>query len=188
MILQFKIQIKRITKPPVWRRITVPAHFSFLRLHDVIQMAFGWSSTHLFEFSDKEFMNGISISIPFDNEQSKEDFYNASKLKIKDIFSEVGQRFIYTYDFGDDWVHDIFLEDIIMNKDKKARCLGGRGACPPEDCGGVWGYERIKGVLRMAPTSEEAVEYRQWLNLSPYKEWDAKYFNLEAADKAVQSC
>lgn len=188
MIFQFKIQINGVTKPTVWRRITVPIDFTFFRFHDVIQTAFGWDSIHLFEFSDREFINQIRISIPYLNELESEEFFHATRIRLKDIFCDSGQKFIYTYDFSDDWVHCIILENILYEKHRIAHCIGGRGCCPPEDCGGAWGYERIKGILALEPSSEESHEYRRWLDIGDNDQWDAQYFDLEETDRLLRFC
>jgi len=180
MVFQFKIQIKGITKPPVWRKIAVPADFTFLRFHEVIQEAFGWENDHLFEFEDKEYESSIRISIP-----SEDDFdfgvkaQDASKVKLSKIFSSDSPKFLYVYDFGDSWVHEITLEAITDDNQKRAVCLSGKGACPPEDCGGIYGYEEMKKVFQTMPKSEQADQYREWLDLDEDEVWDADSFNID---------
>lgn len=80
MVFQFKIQIKGITKPPVWRKVSVPANFTFLKFHDVIQTVFGWGDYHLFEFKDKEWESNIRIAVPV-----KEVFLILTFLQIRRI-------------------------------------------------------------------------------------------------------
>ncbi|MBP1612698.1 MAG: plasmid pRiA4b family protein [Bacteroidetes bacterium] len=180
MIFQFKIQIKGITKPPVWRKIAVPADFTFLRFHEVIQEAFGWENDHLFEFEDKEYESSIRISIP-----SEDDFdfgvktQHASKIKLSKIFSSNSPKLLYVYDFGDSWVHEIILEAITDDNQKRAVCLSGKGACPPEDCGGIYGYEEMQKVFQTMPKSEQADKYREWLDLEEDEVWDADSFNID---------
>ncbi|MDR3140265.1 MAG: plasmid pRiA4b ORF-3 family protein [Tannerellaceae bacterium] len=183
MIFQFKIQIKGIAKPPVWRRIAVPADFTFLRFHDVIQTAFGWDNYHLFEFGDKEHNRNIRISVPVEDDPFDFDFFSevldASKTKLSTIFKDKFRKFIYIYDFGDNWVHAITLESISKDKQKTAVCLSGKGACPPEDCGSIYGYEEMKEVFETMPESEEADGYREWLGMDKEEVWDPKYFDME---------
>jgi len=97
-----------------------------------------------------------------------------------------GQTFTYIYDFGDDWTHKIQVEAIIDQKAIRAELLAGKGACPPEDCGGVWGYEDIKGAL-VDPKHEMHDELREWLGLEKGEVWDAQSFDLDPAKAAVSS-
>ncbi|MFT4222314.1 plasmid pRiA4b ORF-3 family protein [Dysgonomonas sp.] len=182
MLFQFKVQIKGITKPPVWRKVSIPDNFTFLDFHYIIQIAFGWENTHLFEFRDQEYQSNIRIGIPYD------DFFDpdfaaqtkdASHIGLSAVFNEAGQKLLYVYDFGDSWVHEITLESVTDGKQKAAVCLSGKGACPPEDCGGVWGYEDIKHIFETAPGSKQANDCRKWLGLKKKDIWDAKFFNID---------
>lgn len=180
MEYQFKIQLKGVTKPPVWRKVIVPADFTFLRFHNVIQIAFGWDDYHLFEFEDKEYQGNIRIAVP-----PEDDFdfgvktLNASKVKLSKVFTENTRKLLYVYDFGDNWVHEITLEAFLNDKRKEAFCLSGKGNCPPEDCGGPYGYEDMKKVFRTMPDSEEADGYKDWLGLDKDEIWDTTAFNID---------
>lgn len=183
MVFQFKIQIQGISKPPVWRKISVPSYFTFLKFHQVIQVAFGWEDYHLFEFRDKEYQSKIRISVPIEDDFFDPDFFadvqDSSKVKLFDIFTDKVRKFIYVYDFGDNWIHEISLDAILDEKQKKAFCLSGKGACPPEDCGSVYGYEEIKEIFKTNPGSEEADEYREWLGLDDDEIWDSSKFDID---------
>lgn len=170
MIYQFKIQIKGITKPPVWRRLLVPENYTFERFHSVIQIAFGWENAHLYSFSPKGFGSEPTISEP-----SNDDWMpvkDSAKVKLKSIFKEEGQKYVYIYDFGDNWEHTITLEAIIPGNAIKATCLAGKGACPPEDVGGVFMYEEMKFNLKEDPSGEEAKSFRDWLGLADGEAWE----------------
>lgn len=183
MVYQFKIQIKGISKPPVWRKIAVPSDFTFLKFHQVIQVIFGWEDYHLFEFRDKEYQGKIRISVPIEDDFFDPDFFaeaqDSSKVKLSDIFTDKVRKFIYVYDFGDNWVHEITLESTADKKANKAICLSGKGACPPEDCGSIYGYEEIKDIFETKPNSQEADEYRDWLGLEDGQIWDVAKFDIE---------
>lgn len=183
MVYQFKIHIQGISKPPVWRKITVPSDFTFLKFHQVIQIAFGWENYHLFEFRDKEYQSKIRISVPIEDDFFDPDFFaevqDASKVKLSDIFTDKSNKLLYIYDFGDNWVHEISLDAILDEKQKKAICLSGKGACPPEDCGSIYGYEEIKEIFNTNPNSQEADEYREWLGLKEDEIWNADAFDIE---------
>lgn len=167
MAFIFKVKIRGISKPPVWRRISVPETFTFADLHLVIQAAFGWSNYHLYEFTD----NLSCPCIILTDLSSSDDLYDpdhsdSRKFRLNKYFREVGDKFIYTYDLGDCWEHDIVLEKIDSRKGKNPLCLAGKGACPPEDCGGSYGYEIMK--------EEEDYE-------------EISYFDLEDAQYAVKN-
>lgn len=193
MTFQFKIQLQNITKPPVWRRVLVPSEITFDQFHHIIQDAFGWENEHLYAFSSSGY--GSSPVIEVDPENDAIDFssflsinsnrkMNAKKTKISDIFNTEGQTFTYIYDFGDNWVHKITLEKIDeTDNSPSATLLNGKGACPPEDCGGPWGYEGLKEAIadKSNPEREEMLE---WLGLESDEEWNPQEYNFaeEAAD------
>lgn len=141
----FKIKLRGITNPPVWRRVLVPANFTFAGFHAVIQEAFGWWNEHLYCFGDKPYSQSLYIA-----EEDKEDWYrpdyDARKFTLGELFGDGGiiKKFCYVYDFGDDWIHDITLEKVLDEYSNHATCITGKGACPEEDCGGVWEYEDMK--------------------------------------------
>lgn len=180
MVYLFKIKLKGITKPPVWRKVSVPENFTFLQFHQVIQTIFGWCGYHLFEFKDKEYPSSFRIAIPREDDFDLfTEAYDASETKLSKIFSENVKKLLYVYDFGDDWVHEITLESISEEKLKNAYCISGKGACPPEDCGGIYGYKHLKQVFQTTPDSEEAQELREWLGLDDDEDWDADFFCAE---------
>lgn len=142
---QFKIKLRGITNPPVWRRVLVPANFTFSGFHAVIQEAFGWWNEHLYCFGDKPYSQSLYIA-----EENKEDWYrpdyDARKFTLGELFGDGGivKKLCYVYDFGDDWIHDITLEKVFDEYSDHATCIKGKGACPEEDSGGVWEYEDMK--------------------------------------------
>lgn len=141
----FKIKLRGITNPPVWRRVLVPANFTFSGFHAVIQEAFGWWNEHLYCFGDKPYSQSLYIA-----EENKEDWYrpdyDARKFTLGELFGDGGivKKLCYVYDFGDDWIHDITLEKVFDEYSDHATCIKGKGACPEEDSGGVWEYEDMK--------------------------------------------
>jgi len=182
-MLQFKIQIKDIKKPPVWRRVVVPETFTFHRFHEVIQAAFGWENYHLYQFSSQGWGSEERITLPSDDDW--EPVIDSTKEKLKDILKKEGQTYTYIYDFGDSWMHKITLEKITDEKSLKASCIAGKGACPPEDCGGIWGYEGIKELFETEPESDETNEFREWLGLEDDENWDPNLFDLGVANEEV---
>ena len=182
-MFQFKIQIKGITKPPVWRRVLVPDTFTFEQFHFLIQAAFGWFNSHLFQFSPQGYGSYPTITMSYCVEDEPTE--DAGAIVLKDIFYVEKQTFTYIYDFGDDWNHKITLEAILPDLSEDASCIEGKGACPPEDCGGIWGYEQLKEVMS-DPLNAEYEEMKEWLGLMPDEEWDANFFDIEAAKDRIK--
>lgn len=117
------------TKPPVWRRIVVPDNFTLQLLHRTIQVAMGWGNDHLHGFSDRKVGR----------------FYKETTIISKVFKAQLKKKVTYEYDFGDSWRHTILLEKVNPYNPSKSypQCIGGRRACPPEDCGGVPGYHLL---------------------------------------------
>lgn len=185
MILQLKIQLDGISKPPVWRKVLVPAQFTFEKLHFVIQAAFGWEDYHLYSFSPNGYSSTFEIGKPYENDNfSGRTIKDSRKVKLSSIFQEKGQKYTYIYDFGDDWNHKITVEEIIDQEAIRAELVSGKGACPPEDCGGIWGYQSLLEIVN-DPKHPEYEEMREWLCLDDDDEWDVNYFELEDAKAVV---
>jgi hypothetical protein len=145
-VLQLKVSLVGVSDPPVWRRLLVPASMRLGRLHDVIQAAMGWEDYHLHAFTANDVDYG-----PPDPELGHR---NERRVALGDVISERGDRMRYVYDFGDHWRHDVVVEKV-LTAEAGARypiCLTGKGRCPPEDCGGVWGYAELRETLADRPT------------------------------------
>lgn len=171
-IFQFKIQLKYLSTP-VWRRVQVPSDLTFHQFHGVIQILFHWQSYHIYAFS----YDDTYIEIPPKEEPmvKRYETENAKKKKLNDYFNNKNDKIVYTYDFGDNWEHEIVLEDILEAKNDKEYpvCIKGKGHTPPEDSGGPPGFEKMKKILKN-PDHEEYEHMKQWAG-----EWK-KY---EAFDK-----
>ena len=143
---QFKIKLRGISKPPVWRRVLVPANFTFTGFHAVIQEAFGWWNVHLYCFGDKPYSRMLTIAEIHEDDWGDAPDYDARKFTLGELFGDGGiiKKFCYVYDFGDDWTHDITLEKVFEEYSDHATCIKGKGACPEENSGGVWEYEDMK--------------------------------------------
>lgn len=152
-VLQFRIELLGI-EPLIWRRIQIPSDYTFWDLHVAIQSAFGWNDSHLHEFSvpQESGRSNKCFGLPTD-----EDDFRAPddrplpgwKHRVADYFQTPGKKAAYCYDFGDDWQHVMILEDILPSAPGKKypRCIGGERAGPPDDCGGVSGYENLLEIL-----------------------------------------
>ena len=176
--MQFKITLDGI-KPPVWRRILVPCTYSFWELHVAIQDAMGWMDCHLHEFRvpGPMGMGIIRIGIPETEDYEGEDtVFPGWAVLIADLFTLINRKTEYAYDFGDGWEHTVLLEKIMpLEKGMELPyCTGGRRACPPEDCGGVYGYLDLLGVMSDPKHSDH----------STVMEWVGGPFDPERFDAA----
>ena len=163
---QFKITLKDV-KPAIWRRIQTPATYSFWDLHVAIQDAMGWQDRHLHEFQilDPEKGELHSIGIPDDDElQTDAVVVPGWERAVARYFSKENPLARYVYDFGDDWHHEVILEqdDPGAQPLKQPVCLDGSGACPPEDCGGPAGYAEFLRAIKK-PGSPRGGELLEWV-------------------------
>jgi hypothetical protein len=153
-----RVQLAEI-EPPIWRRVAVPGRRTLHDLHGILQAAMPWQDYHLYQFEIGA--TRYEDPNPDDRDPSIPDprAFTLDQLKLVQ-----GSQFQYTYDFGDDWLHNITVEGVVpLPRDFLIPvCLGGARACPPEDCGGVGGYEELIAALRR-PQSAAAREYREWL-------------------------
>lgn len=178
-ILQLKVSLVGTSKPPVWRRLVVPATMRLDRLHDTIQAAMGWDDYHLHAFS----AGGVDYGPP-DPELGHVD---ERKTRVRDVIAEPKDRMRYIYDFGDHWQHDVVVEKVLL-AERDARypsCVAGKGCCPPEDCGGVWGYAELREMLA-DPAHEEHDAMLEWLGLETAAEFDPEAFDLAEANALLR--
>jgi hypothetical protein len=172
---QLKISLNHI-KPAVWRRFIVDPDIKLPDLHKVIQTVMGWTNSHLHQFvKDKKFYS-----------EPDEDSYNESidyrKIKLNQILSEEGQSFSYEYDFGDGWEHKIILEKILKNRMQKYPvCIDGKRNCPPEDCGGPYGYENLLEAISN-PEHEDHEDMIEWIG----DDFDSEYFDIEEINEMLK--
>ena len=177
-IYQFKVTLKGI-RPPIWRRIQIPGNYSFWDLHVAIQDAMGWFDSHLHVFEIANPKKGIKEEIGIPDEEFGWDdhpVFAGWGKKISKYFTPQNDKAIYTYDFGDNWQHSVKFEKI-LDRDKHKHyplCLTGKRACPPEDCGGVWGYQELLEIIS-DPEQEEYKDTTEWLG----EDFDPEHFSTK---------
>lgn len=173
---RIKVQLRGVAKPPVWRRLEVPAELRLSELHLVIQAAMGWENCHMHVFDDGKYQYGLP-----DPELGHRD---ESAVRLSQVLTGVGAKLSYTYDFGDDWEHTVTLEKILPADPGMTGvvCTAGKGACPPEDCGGVWGYMQLRETLA-DPDSDEHDEMLEWLGLGTGDDFDPHEFSVEEVNR-----
>jgi hypothetical protein len=171
LVHQLKITLRGVSRPPVWRRVLVPGDVPLGDLHEVIQQVMGWDDYHMHLFS----MGGQEYGSP-DPELGHASDRN---VLLSQLLTGPGDRLRYTYDFGDDWEHDIVLEETrtAVPEETYPSCVAGKGACPPEDCGGAWGYAELKEILA-DPSHEDHQDMLDWLGLDAGKDFDPKKFSV----------
>jgi hypothetical protein len=181
-VYQLKISLKH-TSPKVWRRLLVP-DCTLDDLHEIIQVAMGWENYHMYAFQigGREFTRS-------DMNDGMLDMENSSAVRLGQLITAAKQRFGYTYDFGDDWHHDILVEKIIAPAEGDAAeipgrkfpvCVKGSRACPPEDVGGPWGFAEYLEAMAN-PKHERHEEFMEWSG-----EFDAEAFDMEGVNKRLR--
>jgi hypothetical protein len=179
-LYQFKITLLE-SKPPIWRRIQVKDS-TLDKLHEQIQTAIGWTNSHLHQFEIDEERYGDPELL----DDGFEDFkcVDSTVTKISKIVPEDGKRFrfLYEYDFGDGWEHDVLFEGCLKAEkgDRYPLCLEGERNCPPEDVGGVWGYAEFLEAIG-DPKHEEHDRMLEWAG-----EFDPEEFDAGKATKAMR--
>ena len=161
----FQVTLQGI-QPPVWREIQVPSDYSFWDLHVAIQDALGWLDYHLHEFEilNPETREVQRIGIPDEDFLDEHPTLAGWDIPISDYFSQDNATATYTYDFGDYWQHTVTLKDVTERSPGIVypRCVAGARACPPEDCGGTWGYEEFLEAITN-PHHEEHESMLEWV-------------------------
>mgnify|MGYP001560037345 CR=1 FL=1 len=155
----------------------LPGNYSLYRLHQVIQLAIGWTDSHLHQFV----IEGRHYSLPSPDDY--EPVIDERRHKLSQIALEEKYKFVYEYDFGDGWEHEILVEKILAPETgvKYPVCIKGKRACPPEDVGGAWGYEAFLQAIN-DPQHEEHASFIEWVG----PDFDAEAFDLEEINQELK--
>jgi len=168
----------RHASPPIWRRLLVPSEVDLGTLHTLLQAVMGWGNQHPHQFVAQ----GRRISSPdFELEAGEgEEILDENAMPLERIAPQGGDAFVYEYDFGDRWDHDVVVEEVReVDAGPLLWCLDGARACPPDDCGGVPGYEQMIEALA-SPGTPEHEQTVEWLGggFDP-EAFDARAVNRE---------
>ncbi|MDD5036065.1 MAG: plasmid pRiA4b ORF-3 family protein [Methylococcaceae bacterium] len=166
-IYQLKITLIG-SKPPIWRRILVRSDVALPTFHFVLQASMGWQGGHLHAFrAGHEFYGELMDDM--------DDMKDESKVKLDKLLRKEKDSLIYEYDFGDGWEHKILLEKILAYDEtiKTPVCIKGKLACPPEDCGGIWGYYELLETLK-DPHHPDHEDMKEWVG----GELDPEFFDI----------
>ena len=174
-VYQLKVTLKN-SKPPIWRRIQVNSDINLYRLHQNLQVMMGWTDSHLHQF----IVHGEYYGTPDPDFEAKDE----KRLKLNQEISEAGDKFVYEYDFGDSWEHVILVEKILQPEAgvNYPTCLNGKRACPPEDCGGIWGYGDLLEAMQ-DPTHPEHKDMLEWLGGS----FDPEVFDVDIVNQRLKT-
>lgn len=174
--LQLKVTLRGI-RPPIWRRVVVPDNFTLGHLHTVLQVVMGWDDSHMhaFRFGEVEYTSQEAC------EMGDMDMENEETVFLQRVVTRSKQKFLYEYDFGDSWMHEIVVEKLlpIDLQAKYPVCLAGARACPPEDCGSFPGYWALLEALKAPKKTAEQKELLEWLGAG----FDPERFDLKAVNR-----
>lgn len=179
-IYQIRVTLQDSENPAIWRRLLVSPQITLERLHVILVAAMGWQDSHLHLF--------IISGAPY-GEASPEwdlDVKDEKAVRLSDVLTVAGAAFEYEYDLGDGWRHDIALEEILEAQEgvRYPALVEGEGACPPEDVGGIGGYEHFRRVLA-DPDHDEHDHYVSWAGLASGADFDPARFDLATARRLL---
>jgi hypothetical protein len=171
-------------EPTIWRRLQVPGNASLGWLHAVIQVAMGWTNSHLHQFiAGKQVYSDPNLDL--DAYEDRPRVFDEHTTPLSGVARRVRSTFAYEYDSGDSWDHRVTVEKILDPDPAavgRAQCLDGERACPPEDCGGVWGYADLLQII-MDPKHEKYEPMMEWLG----GEFDPETFDWDSVNKHLRS-
>jgi hypothetical protein len=174
-ILQCHIQLVD-SEPPIWRRFRVSDQMLLASLHPVLQVVMGWQNSHLHAFKIGDIFYADPAPVP------QEETHDSTSQKLADFQFSAGSQFLYNYDFGDGWLHQITVEHVLPLEAEapSLTCIEGERACPPEDCGGIWGYEDLLERLE-DPEDPEYEDLLDWVGA----DFDPEAFNVNAVNRQL---
>lgn len=171
-IYQLKITLRGI-RPSIWRRLLVASTVNLEDAHVILQIAMGWTDSHMHEFTKGSDRYGVA------DEDFPSDIHDEANYRLDQILKAEKEKLIYTYDFGDSWSHEVVLEKILPFKAGVVLpvCLKGSRACPPEDIGGIMGYAMFLDAIS-DPAHPEHKNMLEWIEEDFVGNFDPEYFDL----------
>ena len=176
VVYQIKVTLQG-SRPPIWRRMQVISDTTLAQLHRLLQCVMGWEDAHLYQFV----VSGIRYGDP--RLLGELDAEDARTVPLATLGLREKVKFFYEYDFGDNWEHELLVEKILPRDEGKRYpvCLTGKRACPPEDCGGIWGYTSFLEAIR-DPEHPEHDEMLEWVR----GEFDPDIFDQDEVNRELQ--
>lgn len=174
-IYQIKITLRHV-RPPVLRYIQVKAGTKLGKLHNILQIVMGWTNSHLHAFR----VGDMEYGEPDDDGEL--DMIDEHNVRLDSIVGK-GDTLVYEYDFGDGWEHELKIEKILPAESgaRYPYCFTGKGACPPEDCGGPHGYQNLLETL-CDPAHEDHEAMRKWLG----GDFDPEAFDIDQVNAGLR--
>ena len=192
---EFHIRIKLNDAPvKIWRELVVPSNITLELLAYVLIDAMGWEHEHLYQFVGKGYIYYVNTQQLKEQENSFMGFFsrsehrNSDKTSLEMVLQPKGERIKFEYDFGDSWTHDVWVKaarDYGPDEKPVIKLLKGQGACPPEDCGGVWGYADLLELRKKKRKSAEDKDRLEWYNIT--KDFDPEDCDLEWLQDDVEA-
>ena len=187
-ILQLNIELKGF-KPKIKRRFLVEDSISFQGLHRIIQVVMGWEDYHLYSFNVGKAIieaapdNRMYVDSMWNNFSPEQETRQANTVRLSDYLNKEKMKFLYNYDFGDMWSHIINVEKIIENDGNTLTpfCLDGENSCPPEDCGGIYGYNDLLDILKNKKHPEYEEKIVDWLG----EDFDPNLFDIKKVNSSL---
>jgi Plasmid pRiA4b ORF-3-like protein len=195
MAHKFNIVLKG-SDPKIFRKVIVPENFTFDQLHIVIQIVMGWTNSHMHQFNLGVPYNSPVIKPKYLAEDGMEDDdfwggprydnYDSVTTLLSDFFNNGTKKVNYTYDFGDDWTHEIKLWAKPKEEPLYPICIDGEGPSLMEDCGGIWGFYNMLEILNSKKNTEEKKDYLEWVGLKSNQKYEEEFaFNKEEINKSL---
>lgn len=174
-VYQLKVTLLH-SQPPIWRRVQVESSVTLDRLHDALQGVMGWTNSHLhgFRLPEPGQRGARRRLLPIESADEK-------ATRLADLLRRPKDWCVYDYDFGDSWEHELLLEEVVpcSSPARYAMVLAGRGACPPEDVGGLPGYYHFLKVIK-DPKHPEHRDMMEWAG----KDFDPAAFDAQKVNRA----
>jgi hypothetical protein len=175
-IHQIKVTLENI-QPPIWRRLLVPGDVTLEKLHYILQVAMGWTHSHLHQFIVGQTYYGVP------HPDYGFEMRDERRMMLSQVVPGEGFKFHYEYDFGDSWLHSLLVEKILPPEpgQQVPICVKGKRACPPEDVGGAWGYAEFLDAIQ-DPNHPEHEAYLEWVGF----EFDPEAFDLDETNEILR--
>ena len=169
LVSQLKVTLCH-SSPSIWRRFQVPGNITLLHLHGVLQVVMGWTNSHLHQFRNAGDVYSLPANAPCPDDLDERHY------TLADIAPREKDCFIYEYDFGDGWEHEVLVESHLPvdPKSRRAICMDGKNACPPDDCGGISGFYELLETINN-PKHEDYQQLLEWLGGA----FDPKHFDIQ---------
>lgn len=168
------------SEPRIWRQIWVPGNFTLAELDRIIQLAMGWTNSHLHQFV----IEGQRYGVPDDESPDEQPVLSDDDFTIDTALGDRVKDFLYEYDFGDGWEHQVAVQLVMLPSEQRntwPMCLAGGNACPPEDVGGIDGYAEFVQAIRNAGHEEHDAMWEWWGG--PF---DPESFDINSANRALR--